>query len=404
MGRSFPDACGRVSGPARWIRGGTAFVVLAVFVLPTACAVTIPDSPLPVLDPQVALSLGPALDSDQSPFLTPPREAPSDVILDSRWARHPLIAERTHRWIDFWTGAGAGDFTRYLTRMTSYASLIDADISAGELPNSLRYLPIVESGYSPSARSSAGAVGLWQFMSGTAREVGLAVGPLIDERRDPVRATPKALGVLSSHRQRFGSWFLALAAYNAGPGRISGLLRRHAALAPLGDSLYVALYGVLPRETRDFIPKLLAASELARSPERYGFRPESGPLFRFEEVTVPDATSVDVIARAAEVSQDLIEALNPQLLRGFTPANQETLVRVPPGRGAVFRRNYTLIPAEERVSFLEHKVASGETFGHIALRYGVPVDVLRAANPTVQPRFLQIGRWLIVPRAPTSGE
>jgi membrane-bound lytic murein transglycosylase D len=288
--------------------------------------------------------------------------------------------------------------------MTSYASLIDADISAGELPSSLRYLPIVESGYSPSARSSAGAVGLWQFMSGTAREVGLAVGPLIDERRDPVRATPKALGVLSSHRQRFGSWFLALAAYNAGPGRISGLLRRHAALAPLGDSLYVALYGVLPRETRDFIPKLLAASELARSPERYGFRPESGPLFRFEEVTVPDATSVDVIARAAEVSQDLIEVLNPQLLRGFTPANQETLVRVPPGRGAVFRRNYTLIPAEERVSFLEHKVASGETFGHIALRYGVPVDVLRAANPTVQPRFLQIGRWLIVPRAPTSGE
>jgi membrane-bound lytic murein transglycosylase D len=166
----------------------------------------------------------------------------------------------------------------------------------------------------------------------------------------------------------------------------------------------VVLHGVLPRETRDFIPKLLAASTLARSPERYGFRPVSGPLFRFEEVTVPDATSVDVIARAAEVSQDLIEALNPQLLRGFTPANQETLVRVPPGRGAVFRRNYTLIPAEERVSFLEHKVASGETFGHIALRYGVPVDVLRAANPTVQPRFLQIGRWLIVPRAPTSGE
>ena len=226
-------------------------MVLAMFVLATGCAVTIPDSPPPVLDPQVALSMGPALDWDQSPFLTPPREAPSDVILDSRWPRHPVIAERTHRWIDFWTGAGASDFARYLTRMTRYASLIDAEISVGELPRSLRYLPIVESGYSPSARSSAGAVGLWQFMSGTAREVGLAVGPLIDERLDPVRATPKALRVLSGHRRRFGSWFLALAAYNAGPGRISGLLRRHAALAPRGDSLYVALYGFLPRETRD---------------------------------------------------------------------------------------------------------------------------------------------------------
>ena len=389
--------------PPSPVGGGHVFVAVVVSVLSAACVGTIPDPPQPVPTPQVALLPDPSLNSDWSPFLTPPRETPSDAILDSRWARHPVIAERTERWIDYWSSDGAGEFALYLTRMTRYSSLIDAEISAGELPRSLRYLPIVESGYSPAARSSAGAVGLWQFMSGTAREVGLAVGPLIDERLDPVRSTPKALSVLSSHRGRFESWYLALAAYNAGPARMSRLLRRHAALATRGDSLYVVLHRLLPRETRDFIPKLLAASALARSPERYGFEPQQVPPFRFEEITVPDATSVDVIARAAEVPQDLIEALNPQLLRGFTPANRETPVRVPPGQGAVFRRNYALVPPDERINFLEHKVVSGETFGHIALRYGVPLGVLRAANPNIEPRLLQIGHWLIVPRAPTSG-
>jgi membrane-bound lytic murein transglycosylase D len=313
-----------------------------------------------------------------------------------------LIAVRTQRWIDYWTGVGAAEFAVYLTRMTRYADLVDAEIAARDLPKSLRYLPIIESGYFHSAQSSAGAAGLWQFMSGTARDVGLTVTPLIDERRDPARSTPKALAVLAEHRERFASWYLALAAYNAGPGRISGLLRRHAVFAKRGDSLYVALDERLPRETRDFIPKLLAASTLAGSPERYGFEVREAPPFRFEEVHVPDATSVDVIAQAAGVSQDLIEALNPQLLRGFTPADREALVRVPPGRGAAFRRNYALIPADERVSFLEHVVVTGETFGHIAMGYGVPVDLLRGANPGIEPRLLQIGHRLIVPMAPAS--
>lgn len=382
---------------------GDAFVAVAILVFSAACVGTIPDPPQPIPNPQAALAPGSSVDHDRSPFLTPPPKILPDPILDSRWARHPVIAERTDRWIDFWTGEGADDFARYLARMRRYSDLIDTEISAGKLPNSLRYLPIVESGYLPTAQSSAGATGLWQLMSGTAREIGLAVGPLIDERRDPVVSTPKALSILSSHYGRFKSWYLALAAYNAGPNRISRLLRRHAALATGGDSLYVVLHGLLPNETRDFIPKLLAASVLARSLERYGFELQQVPPFSFEEVTVSDATSVDVIARAAEVPKDLIEALNPQLVRGFTPANRETLIRVPPEHGAVFQANYELVPMDERVSFLEHKVASGETFGHIALRYGVPLGILRAANPGIEPRFLQIGQSLIVPRVLAQG-
>ncbi len=164
------------------------------------------------------------------------------------------------------------------------------------------------------------------------------------------------------------------------------------------------LYEALPAETRDFIPKLLAASTLAGSPERYGFEPPSTTPLRFEKVTVPDATSVDVIAQAAESRQEAIEELNPQLVRGFTPPDRETIVRVPEGQGRVFEENYALIPPERRVSFLEHRVQSGETFSHIAVRYGVSLGLLQAANPGIEPRRLQIGQWVVVPRAPRTGE
>ena len=385
----------------RALRSALATVSLC---LGTACATSIPPPPVPLADPPLRTHRPAFLDAGAGPILTEPPELIRDPILDSRWARHPIVAQRVQRWIERWTGAGAADFQIYLSRMEVYREVVDREIAIRELPRSLRYLPIIESGYAASARSSAAAVGLWQFMSGTAREVGLTVSPLLDERRDPLRATPKALDLLAEHRERFGSWFVALAAYNAGPSRVSRILRRSAPLAPQGDSLFLVLYPSLPAETRDFIPKLLAASTLASSPQRYGFEPPSTTPLRFEEVTVRDATSVDVIAAASDVPQDFIEALNPQLIRGFTPPDRITIVRVPEGRGRLFEQNYALVPRKKRVSFLEHRVQSGETFSHIAVRYRISVGLLRAANPAIEPRRIQIGQWVIVPRSPRSAE
>lgn len=372
--------------------------------LGVACATGIPEPPASVSDPRPSETLPSFLDAGTVPVLSEPPPVVRDPILDSRWAGHPIVAQRVQGWIDRWTGPGASDFQVYLSRMEVYREIVDREIAIRGLPASLRYLPIIESGYAPGARSPAAAAGLWQFMSGTARDVGLTVSPVLDERRDPIQATPKALDVLAEHRERFGSWYLALAAYNAGPARVSRILRRRAPLAPQGDSLFLVVYESLPAETRDFIPKLLAASTLAASPERYGFAPPSTTPIRFDEVTVPDATSVDVIADAADTRQELIESLNPQLVRGFTPPNRETIVRVPEGRGPIFEENYALIPPDRRVSFLEHRVQSGETFSHIAVRYGVSVGLLRAANPEIEPRRLQIGQWVVVPRAPRTGE
>ncbi len=314
------------------------------------------------------------------------------------------MAVRVDRWIEFWTGAGAGEFNIFLTRLERFRGIVEPELLSRGLPPSLIALPIIESGYLPSASSGAGAVGLWQFMAPTARSMGLSVGSIVDERRDPVRATPLALDFLVELHERFDSWFVTLAAYNAGPARIEGILRRHAPLVARSDSLYVALRPQLPRETRDFVPKLIAAFTLASNPRRYGLSTGEVEPFRFEEVAVPDATSVDVMARVAEVPQTLIEALNPQLLRGFTPAGQATIVRVPIGTGEVFAANYARLPEQERITFLEHRVVAGETFSHIARRYGVGVTALKDANPRIQPRRLQIGQWVIVPRAPRPGE
>lgn len=315
------------------------------------------------------------------------------------WRTFPELEERVSYYIDYFTSRRVEDFAVYLRRMGRYSRFIRERLAAYALPDELAYLPLIESGFSPAAVSRSGAVGVWQFMAGTARRHGLRVTSLVDERRDPIKATDAALAYLAELYQRFGSWFLALAAYNAGENRIEAVLRARFPEGARGDSLYWAMRPFLPAETREYVPRFVAAVRIASAPARYGFDPADvyDPL-AYDVVTVPDATSLDVIADAAGVSQEEIEVLNPQFLRGLTPVRQVTEVRIPAGRGALFALNYARIPADRRVTFVEHRVHRGETLSEIALRYGVRLADLRAANPGAHPRRPQIGRRLIVPR------
>jgi membrane-bound lytic murein transglycosylase D len=306
------------------------------------------------------------------------------------------------RWIERYTLREGAWFRDYLTRMGRYAPLVDSVLDARDLPSSLRYLPIVESGYSTHAVSRASAAGLWQFMAPVARGFGLRVDAVVDERRDPVRATPQALGFLEDLYDRFGSWYLALAAYNGGPNRVQRLLVEHAPLAPASDSLYLVIRPHLPRETQQFVPKFLAAAHIATRPDRYGVSPVDplAPLV-FDEVSVPDATTLDVVAAAAGVREDEVRDLNPQLVRGVTPRGRETRLRVPPGTGERFAENYARIPPDERVTVTEHVVAPGETLSEIALQYGIRTRELQDANPRVEARRMRPGTRLVVPLVPS---
>jgi membrane-bound lytic murein transglycosylase D len=322
-----------------------------------------------------------------------------DEILESPVRHTPEMRERIDYWIRFWTERSRDNFQRYLDRMGMWQPLVDREIEARELPWSLRYVPIVESGYNPVAVSRASAVGMWQFMRGTARWKGMRVEGLVDERRDPIAATPKALDYLVELHEDLDSWFLALAAYNVGPGRIRTAIRRHAPPGLQGDSLFIVVADHLPSETRHHVPRFFAAAEIARDPVAYGFTPPNpADSLTFTEVTVPNATSLDVVAEAAGAELDDVVALNPMLVQRVTPINSPWTVRVPAGTGVQFAERLAEVPPEDRVTFIQHRVARGETLGHISEQYGVRLSALTAANPGVNPRRLQIGQRLIVPR------
>jgi membrane-bound lytic murein transglycosylase D len=355
-------------------------------------------APSPIADPFVTTDAPVLASLPAGAFLVPPDLAGlDDEILSSKMLRDPEFRAEVDTWIEFWRTRASRWFPDYLERMTWFEETVDSTLLANGLPLSLRYLPVIESGYSPRAVSQASAVGLWQFMAPTARTLGMEVTPLVDERRDPFKSTAGAAEFLSELRGEFGSWFLALAAYNSGPGRVRRILNEHAPLAPPSDRLYWEIRQYLPRETRDFVPKLFGAIAVAGSPASHGYEIPSPRPFRFDRVLIPDATTLDIVARAAESSEEEISRLNPEYVRGMTPPRRPVYVRVPLGQGRTFARNYASIPSDERVSFVEHEVVAGETLGYIAQQYGIPLVDLRAANPLIRPRSLRIGVRITVP-------
>lgn len=308
---------------------------------------------------------------------------------------------RVRYYIDYFLGPTRERFTIWLGRMARYEGMIRQRFRALGVPEDLVYLGLIESGYSNTAVSRANAVGMWQFIRSTARLYGLTVDTWVDERRDPFRATDAAARYLSDLNRVFGSWYLAAAAYNAGEGRISrGIRRLSAQPDSLTDETFFDLADrrYLRVETRDYVPKLIAAALIAKDPARYGFDsvPALAPLV-FDEITVPDATGLDVIARLADTSARAITELNPHYVRDVTPPGRSAVVRVPRGMGATVAGRYADLLPSERVNFLEHVVRAGETLGEIGRRYRVGVSLLRAANGNVHPRRLRIGQRLVIP-------
>lgn len=358
-----------------------------------------PPPPVKVAEPPVRGEV------EAAPRLPPPEHAPlADPIVASDAAGIEELEERVAYWTIRWLVRSEEELAWFRRRMVRYVDRVDSVLIARRLPRVLRYLPLVESGYDPRATSPAGAAGLWQLMAGTARVQGLRVTSILDERRDPLRSTDAALDYLETLRDRYrGSWFLALAAYNAGPGRLDGILRRHAPTEAYADRLYVELEEHVPAETRDFVPKLLAVRRVAE--ELRLLVPEGGSgggVAGGVQVVVPDATSLDVVARAAGAPLPVVEELNPHILRGYTPPGSRTGVWVPEGTAAGFGERYARVPPEKRVSFVEHRIRKGETLTRVASLYDVSLAEVQDANPGLDPRRLQIGSWVVVPRSPAS--
>lgn len=381
----------------------STIAVSAIVAVMSGCGLAggpVAPAPTPLADPRiVVVPSDEVLEPVHVAYLIPPDgEVRVDGLLASPVMRDPEFQAAVSRWVEYWQTSASSWFPDFIHRMGAFEQTVDSALYERGLPPSLRYLPLIESGYNPGARSHASAVGMWQFMAGTAREHGMSVEAFVDERRNPFKSTDAAADYLDRLHRRFESWFLTLAAYNGGPNRAQRILRAEAPLAVPSDSLFWALRDHWPRETREFVPKLVGAIIVAQNPTAYGYEAlqRAEPL-RFDVVTVPEATTFDVLARAAETDEEEIRRLNPELFRGFTPPGRSHALRVPAGRAARFESNYAAIPAGERMTIVEHAVAPGETLTHIARRYGVSVGDLQAANPDIRPRYLQVGARVTVP-------
>lgn len=283
-----------------------------------------------------------------------------------------------------------------LERAQPYLWHVVREVDARDLPGELALLPIVESGYNAAARSYVGASGLWQFMPGTADHVGLARDWWYDGRNDVIASTDAALDYLEMLVSRYdGDWLLALAAYNAGPGRVDAALERATAEGIPADYWHLEL----PRETTEYVPKLLAIRRILVSPRRFGMTwPSLDNEARTRSVTLSKQVELAVAADMLDMSEAALRRLNPGMRRwASTPDGGRTLL-VPADKAAAFSRQLAAAEPSELVHRRTHTVRRGEILGRIANAYGVSVSALRQANHLAGDR-IRAGQTLRIPRA-----
>ncbi|MGE0812008.1 MAG: LysM peptidoglycan-binding domain-containing protein [Vicinamibacterales bacterium] len=334
----------------------------------------------------------------------PAPEVATVVEVDLANTTHDIpipLNDRVLRFVELFQGRLRSFLAEGLNRGAPYLPMILTVFREEGLPLDLAFVPLVESAFKPTAVSRASARGVWQFMRGTGRENGLQHDWYIDERADPEKATRAAARYLKTLYRIFGDWHLALASYNGGPGRMQRAIKRSG-----GQADFWALSAknrLLPRETRDYVPMILAATIIARNPTRYGF--EIAPVTPFMSDIVTFSRPVDLrrIAEWAGTSAEDIRALNPELRRWTTPLkDDEYQIRVPLGTMASVIEGYESTSPDDSASLQWYTVRKGESLLSIARRLRVSRNDLAEANYLRATARVAVGQRLVVPRAPSA--
>jgi LysM repeat protein len=304
------------------------------------------------------------------------------------------VNARVTSFLDSYRGRDRWGLALLLKRSGRYRSMIQQVLREQGLPDELIYVPLIESGFDPKARSLAGATGLWQFMPATARRYGLVVNWWVDERLDAVKSTRAAARYLKDLVELFGDWSLAQAGYNAGETRILKALNR----SEQKDYWALAQTRQIASETRNYVPKLLAATIIAENPEIHGFGSvEYDSPLRYEEVLIPWPMELSQIASGAGVSLEQIRELNPALLRSWTPPNYPGFkIKVPQGKGMRLTKAIQAWDPDVR-GFADYKVQQGDSLELIARNSGVQVETLAQVNGLSNPDRISVGLKIKIP-------
>jgi hypothetical protein len=299
---------------------------------------------------------------------------------------HLVANSQVGFFLDRFTREGRETISTYLGRSGRFMSMIRETLKKHGLPEDLVFTAMIESGFNPVATSRAGARGLWQFMAATAKRYGLRVDQWVDERLDPEKSTVAAAAYLRDLYNLFGSWFLAQAAYNAGEATIARAIRATGS----SDFWTLARTGFLHRETKEFVPQIVAATHIGREPHRFGFEPVQHSAPAVDRVAVPPETDLRWLSASTGIAADTLKSLNPALVKGVTPPDGHFELTVPEGASPRIlaavqrpRRVVVTFPGSGTARASGdgqdiHVVRPRDTVQSIARRYGVSVgDVLR---------------------------
>ncbi len=338
---------------------------------------------------------------DEANELTPSVDlnvkAKAEAEIKSTLSDLPLMMnDQVAGYINYFSNRGRGVVERALARSGRYEDMIRRTLREEGVPQDLIYLAQAESGFHPLAVSRAGARGMWQFMGSRARGYGLERSWWLDDRQDPEKATRAAARHLRDLYNQFGDWYLAMAAYNSGPGTVQSAVKR------TGYADFWELYrrNVLPKETRNYVPIIVAVTIMAKNPEQYGLETvaKEKPV-PYDTVKIDYPIDLRLAAECVDATASDLQDLNPSLLRLTTPKDKEFELHLPAGTAEKFQSAVAAIPPDKRVWWRYHKVQAGETLASISRTYRIPSQSIAAAN-TLDDETLTPETKLIIPMAP----
>jgi len=341
---------------------------------------------------------------DEANELTPTVDqnvkAKAEAEIKSTHSDLPLMmTDQVAGYINYFSTRGHGTIERALARSGRYEDMIRRTLKEEGVPQDLIYLAQAESGFHPLAVSRAGARGIWQFMASRARGYGLQRGWWTDDRQDPEKATHAAARHLKDLYNEFGDWYLAMAAYNSGPGTVQSAVKR------TGYADFWELYrrNVLPKETRNYVPIIVAVTIMAKNPDQYGLVDvvKEKPV-PYDTVKIDYPIDLRLVAECVDASAADLQDLNPSLLRMTTPKDQPFALHLPAGSTEKFQNVVALIPADKRVWWRYHKVQDGETLASIARTYHTTATSIAEANDLDEYTLSRLSpeTRLIIPIAP----
>jgi peptidoglycan lytic transglycosylase D len=306
--------------------------------------------------------------------------------LDFKFRPNALIQS----FINYYLGRGRETMEQGLRRSGRFLEMAQRIFKEEGVPQDIAWLGQVESAWSPVARSWAAAVGLWQFIPDTGSRFGLRQDYYVDERSSFEKATRASARYLKWLAERYdGNWELAMAAYNSGEGRIDSAIAR----SGYADFWEIYSRGLIPQETRNYVPNILAVILIAKNPEKYGFSVKPELPLKYDHVKVNNLVDLRLVSDATDTPYDMLLALNPDLKRAVTPPGVEHLLRVPPGKGRLLQAALMRVPPEKRASWRMLTAQVGDSFESISRKTGVSEAAIEQVNGGV----IKPGQKVIIP-------